>query len=141
MSLGVADYRAARQRIERGTLVLGAVAALAEFYLATGRAAAGVAVGTALAWMHFRWLQKGIAVLETASTRPSPAPVRVPTRVYARFFGGFALLLAVLCAIFFYSLLPAAAVFAGLFTLVAGVLCEGVYQLARTWGAAADRIP
>jgi hypothetical protein len=131
--LDAAYYRSAQRRIERWTLGLGAAIALATAIRTTGRAGAGVAAGTALAWMNFRWLKKGIAVLESHSTRPSPEMVRVPRRVYVRLYGGYALLLAVLYVIFFYSLLPAEAVLVGLFTLVAGIITEGVYQLAQGW--------
>jgi hypothetical protein len=139
--LGGVDYRAAHWRIERWTLGLGAVASVTALRLTSVRAAFGVGVGSLFAWLHFRWLKRGITVLEAASIGQAPESARVPRRVYARFFGGFALLLIVLCAIFFYSLLPAAAVLAGLFTLVAGVLCEGVYQLSRSWSGAGQRLP
>jgi hypothetical protein len=129
VALDAAYYRSAQRRIEGWTLGLGALISVTAAMRVTGRAGAGVAAGTALAWLNFRWLKKGIAVLESHSTQPSPGMTRVPRGVYVRFFGGYALLLAVLYAIFFYSWLPAQAVLAGLFTLVAGIIVEGVYQL------------
>jgi ATP synthase I chain len=129
VALDAAYYRSAQRRIEGWTLGLGALISVAAAMRVSGRAGAGVAAGTALAWLNFRWLKKGIAVLEAHSTQPSLQMTRVPRSVYVRFFGGYALLLAVLYAIFFYSLLPAQAVLVGLFTLVGGIVIEGVYQL------------
>ncbi len=132
MTLDAAYYRCALLRIERWTLGLGGAGALAVTLRGTGRAGAGVAAGTVLAWINFRWLQQGVAVFERLSTQQAEAEkVRIPKRVYIKFFGRYALLLAVLCATFFYSLLPPAAVLAGLFTPAAGVVAEGVHQLTR----------
>lgn len=132
MTLDAAFYRSAQRRIACWTLVLGTAGAIAAAVRGNGRSAAGVAVGSVLAWINFLRLKQGIAVFERLSTRQASAEqVRIPKSTYVKFFGRYALLLTVLCVIFFYSLLPAVAVLAGLFTLVAGVLMEGVYQLAR----------
>lgn len=120
------------RRIEWGTLGLGAAAAALVAARGTPQAAMGIAAGTVLAWLHFRWLRSVVVTLEAFSKQQAGTEKpRVPRAIYARVFGGFALLLAVVCASFFYSLLPGAAVVAGLFTLVVAVLGECVYQLAR----------
>jgi len=130
---------ASERRIEWATLGLGAAAAGLVAARGTAPAALGVAAGAVLAWINFRWLCRAVATLEVLSKQQAGAgKPRVPRGIYARFFGGFALLLAVVCASFFYSLLPGVAVVAGLFTLVAAVLGEAVYQLARDWREKAE---
>jgi len=132
MSRGVATPSAAERRIEWGTIGLGGAAAAVMAARGTGLAALGIAAGTALAWLNFRWLRSVVVTLEVLSKQQAGAEKpQVPRGIYARIFGGFALLLAVVCASFFYSLLPGAAVVAGLFTLVVAVLIECLYQLAR----------
>jgi hypothetical protein len=132
MSRGAALPSAAERRIEWGTIGLGIVAAAVVLARGTRPAALGIMAGTALAWLNFRWLRGVVVTLEVLSKQQAGAEKpRVPRGIYARFFAGFALLLAVVCASFLYSSLPGAAVVAGLFTLVAAVLIECVYQLAR----------
>lgn len=132
MTREAAPPSASERRIEWGTIALGAAAAVFAAARVTERAALGVAVGTLLAWINFRWLRSAVLTLEALSkAQAGVEKPQVPRRIYVRFFGGFALLLAVVCASFFYSLFPGAAVVAGLFSLVAAVLVECVYLLAR----------
>ena len=127
-----AFYRAAERRIEWLTLALGAAAALVVALRFGGRAALGLAVGAALAWINYRWLKQAVDVLARLASAPSEAPrFRVPRRVYIKFFGRFALLLVVVYVILSRSLLPGAAVLAGLFALAAAVLVELLYELMR----------
>jgi len=144
MSTDASWSRGAERRIELFTLGLGAAAALATFARASGRAALGVALGSFVAWLNFRWLKAGVGRLESLSIqeagRENP---HLPRRGGVGFVARYALLAAVLCASFFSSLVPVAAVMAGLFTLVAAVLGEGLYhlfrELARGWGAKPEK--
>ena len=127
-----AFYRAAERRIERLTLGLGAAAALVVAFRWSWREAAGIGVGAALAWINYRWLKQAVDVMARLASAPSEAPrFRVPRRVYIKFFGRFALLLVVVYVILSRSLLPGAAVLAGLFALAAAVLVELLYELMR----------
>jgi hypothetical protein len=63
-----------------------------------------------------------------AAQADAPA-VRIPMSTYIKFFGRYALIIAVLYGIFSNSLLPAAAVIAGLFAPVGAVVVETLYQL------------
>jgi hypothetical protein len=54
---------------------------------------------------------------------------RVPPGVYMKFFAGFALLLLVVYVILSRSLLPMAAVLAGLFAVVAAIMIELLFEL------------
>ena len=125
-------YRAAESRIEWLTAGVGTAAALVAAVWWGSRAAAGVVLGAALAWVNFRWLKQGVAALAQLFTARSGAQsVRIPKRIYAKFLGRFALLLAVVYVILSGTLFPAAAVLAGLFALVAAVLVELLYELLR----------
>jgi len=125
-------YRAAERRIEQLTLVLGVAAALVVAVRYGWRAASGLAVGAALAWVNYRWLKQAVVVVARLSAGQAEASkIRIPKRIYAKFFGRFALLLVAAYAILSRSWLPAAAILAGLFTLVAAVLVELIYELLR----------
>jgi hypothetical protein len=107
----------------------GGTAAAAIF--AGAAAAFGVALGAALAWINFRWLKQGLGALEQVSrSQAGAARVRIPKPVLMRFFARTALILVVLYVSLAYSLLPAWALLAGLFTLVVAVIVESVYQVA-----------
>lgn len=127
-----AGYRAAERRIEWLTLGIGAVAALYSGWRWSWAHAVGILAGTALAWINYRWLKQGLDALARLSTAQEGAEkVRVPKRVYAKFIGRYALIIVVVCAIFFGSLLPAISVLGGLFTLVAAALLGILYELVR----------
>ncbi len=125
-------YQAAETRIERLTVGLGTAAALFAAIWWGSRAAAGVVLGAALAWVNFRWLKQGLAALAQLFTAKAGAQsVQVPRGIYVKFLGRFALLLAVVYVILSGTLFPAAAVLTGLFALVAAVLVELLYELLR----------
>ena len=65
---GDAAYRAAERRIERLTLGIGVVAALYSAWRWSWAHAAGILVGTALAWINYRWLKQGLDALAKLST-------------------------------------------------------------------------
>jgi ATP synthase I chain len=125
-------YRAAERRIEWLTLGLGFAAAGYAYVRWDWHASAGVALGALLAWINFRWLKQGVAALvEVSAAQAGSEHARVPLGVYLKFFGRFALLLGVVYVILSRSILPAAAVLAGLFALVGAVLLEVIFQLLR----------
>ena len=127
-----AFYRAAERRIEFVTVGLGMGVSLVAGIRWGWRAATGVALGAALAWVNYRWLKQGVGALaQLFAAQAGAAEVRIPKRVLVKFLGRFALLIAVVYVILSRSWLPAAAVLGGLFTLVAAVLIEVVLQLLR----------
>jgi len=124
-------YSRAERWIEDATLGLGALAALVAAKWSWLHSA-GVLVGALLAWINFRWMKQGLDVLaQLPVAQPDAETVRIPKRVYVKFIGRYALILLVLYAILRGSVLPAAAVFVGLFTLVGAVLLVMLYQLVR----------
>jgi ATP synthase I chain len=125
-------YVEAEHRIEWMTLAFGLAGAVVVLMRWGWRPAAGVALGTALAWLNFRWLNQGVTALVQLSTAQANSEhARVPLSVYAKFFGRFALLLVVVYVILSRSLLPVAAVFGGLFAVVAAVMIELMWELVR----------
>ncbi len=127
------SLQAGGRRIEYLTLGLGAGATLVVAVGWGWRAAAGLALGAALSWVNYRWLKQGVAAIARLSTAQADAPqVRIPKRVYVKFFGRFALLLIAVYVILSGSLLPGATVLAGLFAVVAAVLVELIYQLIHS---------
>jgi ATP synthase I chain len=125
-------YVEAEHRIEWMTLAFGLAGAMVVLMRWGWRPAAGVALGTALAWLNFRWLKQGVTALVQLSTAQANSEhARVPLSVYAKFFGRFALLLVVVYVILSRSLLPVAAVFGGLFAVVAAVMIELMWELVR----------
>jgi hypothetical protein len=127
---------ASKRRIERGLLAAGVLLTVGAAFFGSLLAAGAAALGTALAWLNFRWLKQGLGALEQVSRQQQGARrVRIPIRVLAKFFARTALILVVLYVSLAYSLVPAWALLAGVLTPVAGVIGETVYQLAGRRGA------
>ena len=132
MAQSDAFYHAAERRIECLTLAVGVAGALYAGWRWSWGYALGFAVGATLAWINYRWLKQGLHVLaELASAQPDPEKVRIPTRVYVKFFARYGLIVAVIYVTFSRSSFPAVAVLSGLFALVAAVILEIFYELVR----------
>jgi hypothetical protein len=128
-----AFYAAAERRIEYLTVAIGALTAIAVIIIWNWRAGFSFACGAVLSWLNYRWLKQGVATLTrlpTAQTGTEKA--RVPTTVYLKVLGRYALLIAAGYAILRGFKLPAAALLAGLFAVIAAVLVELIGQLFRS---------
>ena len=127
------NYATAEHRIEWVTLALGLAASAYSFARWGWRPGTGVALGAALAWLNYRWLKQGVGALVKLSTaQAGEEHPRVPRTVYVKFFGRYALLLAVVYVILSRSLLPVVAVLGGLFAVVAAVMIELMWELVRS---------
>ena len=125
-------YRRAERQIEYVTLGMGVVGALFAAARWGWRCAAGVMLGAFLAWINYRWLKQGMdALTQLSLAQAESEKVRIPKRVYVKFFARYALIIAVVYAILRGSLVPAAAVLAGLFALVGAVLVVMISLLLR----------
>ena len=118
------------RRLQFLTLALGFSAALAVSLIRTPRAGCGVAAGTVLAWLNYRWLDQGIGALVIAfqSQEGSPHP-RVPASMYWKFASRYALLGLIVYIIVSRFSVPLLAVVAGLLALGAGATAEGLYEV------------
>jgi ATP synthase I chain len=133
MSLPTQDHELHAQfsrRLERWTIALGLSAALAAAFVESARAGCGVAIGTLLAWLNYRWLDQGLGALVTAASAQegSPSP-RVPASVYWKFTTRYLLIGLVIYASVHFFDVPLLALFAGLFALGAGAMAEGLYEV------------
>ncbi|HTP43558.1 MAG TPA: ATP synthase subunit I [Candidatus Acidoferrum sp.] len=128
-----AFYAAAERRIEYLTLALGSAAAIAVTLLWNWRAGAALACGAALSWINYRWMKQGVGTLaRLSSAQAGTEKARVPPSVYLKFLGRYALLIVAAYAILRSFKLPAAALLAGLFAVIAAVLVEMIGQLFRS---------
>jgi small-conductance mechanosensitive channel len=127
-----AYYAAAERRIEYVTLGLGAAGAICAAVLWSPRAAVGVAAGAVLAWLNYRWLKLGVGALAGLSkAQEGAAKVHVPSSVYFKFMGRYALLILGAYVILTRFGVPVASLLAGFGAVVAAVLAEVVVQLFR----------
>lgn len=118
------------RRLQFLTLALGFSAALAVSLIRTPRTGCGVAAGTLLAWLNYRWLDQGIGALVIAfqAQEGSPHP-RVPASMYWKFAARYALIGLIVYIIVSRFSVPLLAVVAGLLALGAGATAEGLYEV------------
>ena len=123
----------AEQRIARWTLLLGSAASAVVALTVTMPAAAGVAAGAGLAWLNFRWLEAGVTALTRVTVAQSASiggqQPRIPWSVYAKLVGRYALLGAAAYGIVTLFRVPVWSIFAGLFSLGAAAMAEGLYEV------------
>jgi predicted outer membrane lipoprotein len=121
---------AALRRVEWLTPTLGGCGTALAAWRWGWRGALGVAMGTLISWVNFRWLKGGVhAFGKTATEQTRPEAARVPKGALVKFIGRFALLLAAVYVILTRSWVPPVAFFAGLFASAAGVVTALVYEL------------
>jgi small-conductance mechanosensitive channel len=114
------------------TLVLGLVAAIAVGFFQGWLWAAGVAVGSVLAWLNLRWLGQGVGALAKAATAQSTQEsVQVPVGSYFVAMFRYALIAIAVYVIFKYLKVPILSMIAGLFALGAATLVACLYEILR----------
>jgi ATP synthase I chain len=132
MSVAIQDESHSRfsRRLQLLTLISGSVAATVVVFGVSFKAGVGVAVGTVLAWLNYRWLDRGLGVLvsSAAAQEGSPKP-HVPFGVYVRFAGRYVLIAIFVYATVYFLHVPLLSVVAGLLALGAGATAEGVYEV------------
>jgi hypothetical protein len=120
-------YAAALPRIRNYMIVLGPLVTMAAWMGWGARAAAGVGLGCAVAFLNFQWLKSGVSGLADRVTNAGK-PLS-GKGIVARF-----LLRYVLLGLAAYAILtsfPASlrGMFAGLFLPVGAIVCEAGYEL------------
>jgi hypothetical protein len=97
----VTQHELTERRIAQFTLVLGGATSVGTSFLFSIRAGAGVLIGTLLAWVNFRWLERAMDSVARASTAQAGSPgARVPISSYFGLFARYALIAAVVYVIF-----------------------------------------
>lgn len=123
---------ATEQRISWLTLIFGLFAALLVAVLRDRLWGAGLGIGTALAWLNFRWLKKGLDALVVASTvqagREKPV---VPLSSYFGILFRYGLIAAAVYVIFVYLRVPLLSMVVGLCALGAATIVASVYEILR----------
>jgi hypothetical protein len=131
-------YAAAERRIEYFSGGIAALGALIAAIHWGARVAAAFAVGGFLSWVNYCWLKQGVAALTSLSVAQEGAEKpRVPTSVYIKFLGRYALLIVAAYVILRGFRLPLESFLLGLFVIVAAVMVEMIGQLFRS-GPPAD---
>jgi ATP synthase I chain len=117
-------------RLQRLIFILGFVAAALGAFLWSWRAGAGIAIGTILGWLNYRWLDRGLgAIVSSALAQQGIPQPRVPMRVYYGFAGRYALIAGLVYVSVRFLNVPILAVFGGLSSLGAAAMAEGLYEV------------
>ncbi|MGA2609864.1 MAG: ATP synthase subunit I [Terriglobia bacterium] len=117
--LARAEARMPRWMMLCGFLTLLVILVCRQFTIAIG-----FALGAALGILNYYWLHKAVEVLAKAGQS------RVPKLVVAKFLIRYPLAFGLVFFFFKTGWVPSMAILAGLFVPVAGVLIEGIIQLA-----------
>ena len=126
-------YRQSESRISWLTLALGLLAALpvAVFYSPVW--GLGIFIGSALAWLNFRWLKQGLDALTAAATaQQSNEKVSVPIATYFKALFRYALIALCIYVIFKYLHVPALSMVCGLCALGAATILVSVHSILRS---------
>ncbi len=112
------------------TPTLGAAAALLVGCAHSAAAGIGVAVGAALAWVNFRWLQQALAAMTRLATAQAGMPKpRITRWIYAKFFLRYVLIAVVLYVMIACFAVPAISLLAGLLSLGAAAVVAAVREM------------
>lgn len=125
-------YARTEQRIAWLTLVLGGTAAIIVAILRRPAWAQGLAVGTVLAWLNFRWLKRGLdALVAVATAQEGAAKPRIPFGTWFRLMFRYGLIAFCVYVIFKYLEVPLASMVVGLCALGAATMAASVYEILR----------
>lgn len=118
------------RRIAWLTLVLGGAAAVTVAVLRHPAWAEGLAIGTALAWLNFRWLKRGLDALVVAATAQEGfTKPRIPVGTWFRLVFRYGLIAFCVYVIFEYLKVPLASMVVGLCALGAATIVASVYEI------------
>ncbi len=94
--------------------------------------AIGIAAGSALAWLNFRWLAQGLDALVVDSTAQAGFP-KPQVSVVTYFLAAFRYILIALCVygIFKFLSIPLVSLLLGLCSLGAATIAASIYEIAK----------
>jgi hypothetical protein len=94
------------------------------------RVSLGIAIGTFLAWLNYRWLEQGAdALARIAIAQEGSDHARVPLRVYVKVAGRYVLIGLVAYASVSYLDVPLVAIIYGLLALGAAAIVGSLYEV------------
>ena len=118
------------RRIAWLTLLLGFLTALVVTFAKSPRAGLGIAVGTVLAWLNYRWLDQTLGALVTVATAQAGSPQsRVPARLYWKFAGRYGLMGLAIYVTVHYFAVPVLSLILGLLALGAAAIVASLYEV------------
>jgi ATP synthase I subunit len=117
-------------RISRLTLMFGALAVIAAAASGHRSWASGLAVGTVLGWLNFRWLGRGLdALVIAASAQHGQEKPEVPWWTSLLAILRYALIALTVYVTFIYRNIPLASMIVGLCALAAAVIVATVWEI------------
>lgn len=127
-----AVFARTERRIAWLTLVLGGAAAIIVAIMRQWPWAEGLAIGTVLAWLNFRWLKRGLdALVAVATAQEGAAKPRIPFGTWFRLMFRYGLIAICVYVIFEYLKVPLASMVVGLCALGAATIVASVYEILR----------
>ncbi len=120
------------RRIAWLTLLFGFTAAAVLAMARQKEWAAGLAIGTVLAWLNFRWLKRGLDALVLASkAQEGREKPHVPLATYFKAIFRYGLLALAVYVIFKYLHVPVGSMVVGLCALAAATIAASVWEILR----------
>jgi hypothetical protein len=127
-----AAFARTEQRIAWLTLVLGGATAILVAILRHPAWAEGLAIGTVLAWLNFRWLKRGLdALVLVATAQEGFQKPQVPVGTWFRLMFRYGLIGFCVYVIFEVLKVPLASMVVGLCALGAATITASVYEILR----------
>lgn len=127
-----AAFARTERRIAWLTLALGGAAAIIVGALQHRLWAVGLAIGTVLAWLNFRWLKRGLdALVAVATAQEGAAKPRIPFGTWFRLMFRYGLIAICVYVIFEVLKVPLASMVVGLCALGAATITASVYEILR----------
>jgi ATP synthase I chain len=118
------------RRLQGLTLGFGFAAAVIVLFKKSFPPGLGLAIGTLLAWLNYRWMDRGVgALVAAARAQAGISQPSVPLSVYMKFAGRYVLIGLLVYATVFFLHVPLVSVVLGLLALGAGALVEGLYEI------------
>jgi len=120
------------RRIGWLTLLFGFAAAAVSAALQRKSWALGLAIGTILAWLNFRWLKRGVDALVLASkAQEGREKPRVPRSTYFLTLFRYGLLALSVYLIYTYLHVPLGSLIVGMCALAAAAIAASVWEILR----------
>jgi ATP synthase I subunit len=127
-----AAFARTEQRIGWLTLVLGGASAIIVALLRHPAWAEGLAIGSVLAWLNFRWLKRGLDALVLAATaQEGLTKPQIPVGTWFRLMFRYGLIACCVYVIFEVLKVPLASMVVGLCALGAATITASVYEILR----------
>jgi len=121
---------ATERRIAWLTLVLGLTPGAIVALLGHPKWGVGLAIGTVLAWLNFRWLRRGVNTFVRASkAQAGSQKPRVPIGTYFVMLFRYGLIAFAVYVIFGYLKVPLLSMVVGLFALAVAAIGASVYEI------------